>query len=275
VGNGKREKDIDRGIFDGMLMCSDFDGTLYSHGVAPANTDAIRYFMDNGGLFTLCTGRDGRVLNAGNLPFTPNTVGACMNGAMIYDFVSKEILEKYPLGEEYPEILEELIEAMPLKSADIVSENLRIGFSTDSREEFDAARAQIDSPVYKLVVYKDEPSRDWIPEPARRLCAGRYNVLSNSKNCFEITAFGINKAFGVKKLMELTGARTLITVGDCDGDVSMFQVADLRFSVANAIPELKVLSSYVTRAGVKEGAFPEIVAILENIVREKAARGGK
>lgn len=269
----KTEERIGRGIFDGMLICSDFDETLYSHGVAPANTDAIRYFMDNGGLFTLCTGRDGRVLDAGNLPVTPNTFGACMNGAMIYDFITKTIVEKYPLGEDYPAILQELIGAMPLRSADIVSENLRIGFSADSETEFQEALARIDSPVYKLVVYKAEPSRDWIPEPARRLCAGRYNVLSNSKNCFEITAEGINKAFGVKKMMELTGARTLITVGDCDGDISMFRLADIRFSVANAIPELKALSDYVTRADVREGAFPEIVSILENTAREKAARG--
>ena len=245
--------------FTGVLICTDFDGTLYHHGIAPVNARAIQYFMDRGGSFTLVSGRDGRLLNSGNLPFTPNAPAACMNSGMIYDFVRDRILLKRPMAEDYCEILADLIAAMPLRRADIVSEALRIGFNTDDPEDFARARAQITTPVFKLVVYKAEPSDEYVPEIAVKTLRGRANILSNSRSCFELTAPGVDKAFGARCIKALTGARVLITVGDCNGDLSMFRVADDSFAVANAIPELKAVAGHVTAASVDEGAFPEIV----------------
>ena len=245
--------------FTGILICTDFDGTLYSHGIAPANVPAIDYFMKRGGKFTLCSGRDGRLLNGGNLPFTPNAPAACMNGGIIYDFQKDAILTRNPMADNYYVLLQDLIDGMELRCADIVSENLRIGFNTADPDDFARARAQISSPVYKLVVYKAEPSDDWVPEAAKRICSGRANVLSNSRNCFELNAPGIDKAYGARTVKEYTGAKILITVGDCDGDMSMFRIADDSFAVGNAIPELKAISGHVTEATVSEGAFPEII----------------
>ncbi|MBO4326209.1 MAG: HAD hydrolase family protein [Clostridia bacterium] len=245
--------------FTGILICTDFDGTLYHHGIAPPNAAAINYFMDHGGLFTLCSGRDGRLLNGGNLPFTPNAPAACMNGGMIYDFIADKIIRRNPMTDDYPKLLEDLIEGMPLRRADIVSEDLRIGFDTADPEDFASARAKITSPVFKLVAYKAEPSDDLVPEAALRICRGRANVLSNSRNCFELNYPGIDKAFGAKLIKELTGAKLLVTVGDCNGDISMFRVADDSYAVGNAIPELKEIAGHVTESTVDDGAFPEIV----------------
>lgn len=245
--------------FTGILICTDFDGTLYDHGIAPSNAPAINYFMEHGGLFSLSSGRDGRVLAGGNLPFTPNAPAACMNGAMIYDFGRGEILLKRPMAPDYYVLLDELTASMPLRRVDIVSENLRIGYDTSDPEDYENAKSRIDSPVYKLVVYKAQPSEDWVPEIASRICEGRANVLSNSRNCFELNAPGVDKAFGAQYVKKLTGARMLVTVGDCNGDLSMFRVADDSFAVGNAIPELKRIAGHVTEATVSEGAFPEIV----------------
>ena len=248
--------------FTGILICTDFDGTLYSHGIAPANVPAIDYFMKRGGMFTLCSGRDGRLLNGGNLPFTPNAPASCMNGGLIYDFQNDAILKRNPMSADYYVILQDLIDGMSLRRADIVSEELRIGFDTAEPEDFVSARAKITSPVYKLVAYKSEPSEDWVPEAAKRICEGRANVLSNSRNCFELNAPGIDKAYGARTVKEYTGAKLLVTVGDCDGDVSMFRIADDSFAVGNAIPELKAIAGHVAEATVSEGAFPEIVRAL-------------
>ena len=44
------------GKFSGVLLCSDFDGTLaYKTIVPPSAIEAIRYFQDHGGRFTLAT----------------------------------------------------------------------------------------------------------------------------------------------------------------------------------------------------------------------------
>ena len=46
------------GKFDGILLCSDWDGTLFDGTSIPENNvEAIRYFQRNGGTFTLSSGR--------------------------------------------------------------------------------------------------------------------------------------------------------------------------------------------------------------------------
>ena len=46
------------GKFDGLLLASDFDDTLFDGGVSipGRNLEAIRYFTGEGGYFTVATG---------------------------------------------------------------------------------------------------------------------------------------------------------------------------------------------------------------------------
>ena len=47
------------GKFDGVLLVSDFDDTLYGLDlrVCPRNIEALNYFIAQGGRFTVATGR--------------------------------------------------------------------------------------------------------------------------------------------------------------------------------------------------------------------------
>ena len=47
------------GKFDGILICTDLDGTLYRNDktVSKENREAIEYFKNEGGYFTFITGR--------------------------------------------------------------------------------------------------------------------------------------------------------------------------------------------------------------------------
>ena len=47
------------GKFDGILICTDLDGTLLrkDKSVSKENIEAIEYFKKEGGLFTFVTGR--------------------------------------------------------------------------------------------------------------------------------------------------------------------------------------------------------------------------
>ena len=57
------------GKFDGILLASDFDDTLYGWDlrVPERNLEAIRYFTGQGGYFTVSTGRAHRTF----APFAP------------------------------------------------------------------------------------------------------------------------------------------------------------------------------------------------------------
>ena len=75
------------GKFDGYLICTDCDGTLTnSQGqLSDENAAAIRYFQQEGGLFTISTGRFPKhVLNFKD-KFWPNCYQVVGNGTTIFD----------------------------------------------------------------------------------------------------------------------------------------------------------------------------------------------
>ena len=69
--------------YDGILFCTDYDGTLFYDGVHPDNLEAIREFMENGGRFTLATGRANYEVRQADLPVHHNAPMLCMIGSRI------------------------------------------------------------------------------------------------------------------------------------------------------------------------------------------------
>lgn len=89
------------GKFDGVLLLSDFDNTLVytedallSGGRLPplnsANREAIHYFMAEGGIFSVATGRalPSFAPIAPTLPMNGPTI--LFNGAALYDFARED-----------------------------------------------------------------------------------------------------------------------------------------------------------------------------------------
>ena len=76
------------GKFDGILFCSDVDGTLMNGKtpVSEKNIKAIEYFEANGGAFTACTGRHPRIVSTVLADVTLNAPIMGYNGAIIYDW---------------------------------------------------------------------------------------------------------------------------------------------------------------------------------------------
>ena len=88
-------------LFDGVLIASDLDGTLTSPTgeILPQVRDAIRYFIDNGGHFTVCTGR----VYLGFHRYSPEIINAPVllaNGGMAYDYAQRKIAVFNGIGPE-------------------------------------------------------------------------------------------------------------------------------------------------------------------------------
>ena len=102
------------GIFSDVLLTVDYDRTLTGpDSVVPQrNLDAIRYFMDNGGAFTLNTGRSTttarKLLNTlpVNAPMVLYNGSACYENGQLVDPVLID-LELWPtvmaVAEAFPE----------------------------------------------------------------------------------------------------------------------------------------------------------------------------
>ena len=82
------------GKFDGVLLVSDFDDTLYSgqNQVAPRNLQALDYFIAQGGRFTVATGRAHRTFAPYAHLVSLNAPAVLSNGSALYDFQSEEMV---------------------------------------------------------------------------------------------------------------------------------------------------------------------------------------
>ena len=100
--------------FEGMLLITDFDGTLACHGtISKENCSAIRYFQENGGLFTFSSGRQLGWVKKWSHLVMPNTWVSLVNGALICDPTEREIVFRQYSGRELLELAPRIFEACP------------------------------------------------------------------------------------------------------------------------------------------------------------------
>lgn len=76
---------------------------------------------------------------------------------------------------------------------------------------------------------------------------------------------GIDKGFGVRALTEVMGYRgKIVAVGDGENDLAMFEAADVKVAVANAVEELKRAADIVLSREDGEGVL-ELIGMLEDL----------
>ena len=81
------------GKFEGVLICSDLDGTFIGAGDAiSVNKNAVEYFIEEGGRFTFATGRNIAHLLNSELYTIINAPACLLNGSVIYDYKEGQIL---------------------------------------------------------------------------------------------------------------------------------------------------------------------------------------
>jgi hydroxymethylpyrimidine pyrophosphatase-like HAD family hydrolase len=83
------------GLFDGCLLASDIDGTLiFGEELPEENIKQIEYFISEGGIFAVCTGRT--LLGSRNIIDGLEFIGPSvfMNGALVYDCKTDEIINQ-------------------------------------------------------------------------------------------------------------------------------------------------------------------------------------
>jgi len=261
------------GKFDGILLCSDYDGTLYAHdplpgfpaGIPQENIDALQHFMAEGGLFTLCTGRRGK---SAPMDIVPNAPIIGLSGTEIYDARTGTVKRLFTMGEVWRQITMDFLPGGCAAREDVA----KISIVTD-RDSYPfpiddpaapAFVAACREPVCKVLFYFTVPrtAPDPVPPEVRAHCRGIVNPLSNGRNAFQITALHAHKGTGVRYLKEQTGARLLVCAGDWDGDIPMLREADIGYAVANAHESTKAAAHRIT-VRAENGAIAAIIADLE------------
>ena len=276
------------GKFTGLLLASDYDNTLtYTEEalrlcrpmppVSKANQAAIRYFMAEGGIFSVATGRAKPAFEAvaDGVPMIGPTV--LFNGAAIYDFSTGKYLCEAFLPETARAHIAQTIRELPFAAVELYHDNNDIHalqpndvtrrhlHVTHSPTVIVDSMEQVPSPISKAL-FSTEPAHqaallDYLRGQG---WYGDYEIVASSESLVELTARGANKGGMVRRLAALLHIpqANVACVGDHANDISMLTWAGMAFAPANALPEVRALPCVRTLPDCREDAIAALIAVL-------------
>lgn len=261
--------------FDGILMCTDLDGTLYKKDktVSKENKEAIEYFKQNGGKFTFITGRPPTISSDAYSIINPNAPFGCNNGGGVYDGVNKNYLWVQALSDDSRVLIDYIENEMDDMGIQINTES-GIYFHKDNIameyfrkvtgcENILKRHEQISEPILKIIFATTDEEK--ILKLASLLTshpkAKEFDFIRSERILYEIVPKGIDKGTALKKIAELTNSHTTIAVGDYDNDIGMLKAADISYAVKNASENAKKAADRITVSN-EESA---IAAIINNL----------
>ena len=263
--------------FKGILFTTDLDGTLLRKDktISPENLAAIKYFMDEGGIFTFITGR----IPMGAMPvlrqLEPNAPFGCINGGGIYDYSKGKMIWQINLDKSVIPLVEHVDKNLPEMGIE-VNTHEKIYFSKKSRA---TETHRIDEGFPDLTDHYTEVTNDF----AKILFAGeekyidalenlllshkdaeKFDFIRSDKEYYEILPKGSSKGNLVVKLAEILGIdiTKTISAGDNDNDVSMLEATQISFAVSNASPLAKAAATHLTVSN-EEHAIAKIIDDLD------------
>ncbi len=264
--------------FDGILMCTDLDGTLLrgDKTISRENKEAIEYFKSEGGLFTFITGRMPYYVSDMYEAINPNCPFGCVNGGGIYDHRRGEYLWTLPIDDS----VRVLIEYIDKNLHDVgiqVSTFYKTYFSKDS-EAMTAFRkaaglpniirhySDVTEPIAKILFADFKESNIQLLQSLLEAhpLAEKFSFIRSDKTLFEILPKGVDKGTLLVKMAELLGIdmKRTVAVGDYNNDVPMLCAAGLGVAVSNAVEAALAAADYVTVSN-EEHAIAKIISELD------------
>ena len=263
-------------LFEGTLILTDLDGTYLfdDHHISKENRDAARYFMDNGGLFTVATGRS----KAGMEHFFPeleiNAPAILYNGSVIYDFERKADVLDTCVGQEGFA----LCKALEANFSDIgieVYANHTPFVAQDhywTRRHFQNVKMpwnfcpaeSIPQLWLNLVLTGEEDRLPAVAEFIQRQFPGRFFVQYSSPHMLEVMHPEANKGVAASRLRDLLGIRPekVYVAGDGPNDLQLLRSAFHSCAPADACTEILSIARHILPE-YKQHAIAHLISEME------------
>lgn len=249
--------------FKDLIIYSDVDGTLlrsWGEGVKPSvdqeNIKAIKFFIDNGGHFSIASGREYNSIMSFfdynlNLPIVQS------NGAAVYDYAQRKVVYHNYLSID---IKKEIINlCLKNKKYYLCCGTLDGIYQVDFNDERDTSLHDIErkhvsvdfcleNDLCKLCYVVDEKDMEDVKKDVDKLkCRKLINALQSSSIYYECFDINTSKANGIKQAIaysKLTN-KTLICIGDYYNDVDMLKIADIKVCPNNSPDDIKQMCDFV------------------------------
>ena len=271
------------GLYSDILLTVDFDRTLTApdSSIPERNFEAIRHFMDNGGAFTINTGRSVPMYRRLIDQVEVNAPLLLYNGSAAYDKKTGELSLLRPIDMDMADTVRELLEMFPDLTVEIQGVDAHYNFIPSKKwDDFcvynqcthETVTPDTDmGPFLKFTIYGEfhdntvprffisTPEEKVRMDAAEQLLIERFGdkveVFRSATRLIDIHAKGVNKARAARDLQHRLGRKILICAGDAENDIPMLEEADFAFSPADG----GVADRFENVCPCAEGAVADVI----------------
>ena len=270
-------------LFSDILLTVDFDRTLTAPDstIPQRNIDAIRYFIDNGGAFTVNTGRSVPMTNWFRDKVPVNVPLLLYNGSAAYDVTTDQWSQCYPLDLDPEIIINDLQSRFPDLTVELQGTYAHHIFYNNPRWEAYcennlcpweyADPAKLPCAFLKLALYGEfrqntvasmydateaELARfDEAVGYIEKTYGDKVDVFRACARIADLHAKGCSKLASARELQQRLGRRILVCVGDGDNDLPMMGGADYAYCPSDAI----IREKFENVCSCAEGAVADVI----------------
>ena len=281
-------------LFSDVLLTVDYDRTLTApdSSIPPRNMEAIHYFMDNGGAFTINTGRSLSMAKPIMDSVPMNAPILLYNGSAAYDLEKQELLFCHEIDLDPWETVAKCRELFPDLMTEI--QGLNANYRLWDNPAWDAFYAHIGvahefvqpgddiGPFLKFSVFgpitsvdadnffvanaQEKARLDQVYDITKEVFGHKCQVYRSGDKIVDLLTPGVSKGLSARRLKKELGRKLLVCAGDADNDRPMLQDADYAFVPADAA----LAGEFPTVCKCAEGAVAEVIyekipEILKNI----------
>jgi len=267
-------------LFSDVLLTVDFDRTLTGmDGKIPErNLEAIRYFMANGGSFTINTGRSTNTMRA-HMDVPVNAPLLLYNGSAAWE--DGQLVNQREIDLPVWETLDHLHALFPDVTIEVQAVDTHyfiyhtpgaISYYENMGWDYKiAAHGQDMGPFLKFTLFGESATRtvsglymgsqeefsyfDCVEETINRLYGDKVDVFRAATKLVDIHAKGISKLRAARDLQARLGKKILICVGDAENDLTMLRGADYAFCPADGV----VADRFPNVCPCDEGAVADVI----------------
>lgn len=271
------------GIYSDVLLTVDFDRTLTAPDstIPQRNIDAINHFIENGGAFTVNTGRSVPMYSS-KLDLVPvNAPLLLYNGSAAYDRERREFTFATPIDLPMVQTLRRTMELFPGCVVELQGLDAHYLFEPNEMwKNYNIHNgcpwafcdlADAPGPFLKFSVYgqlrdvtvadlyngtaEEFAAFDAIQEKLEEVFGDKCVVFRAANRIIDIHAKGVSKAASARRLQRELGRKILVCVGDGENDVTMMEAADYAWCPGDAI----IRDRFETVCNCAEGAVADVI----------------
>lgn len=271
------------GIFSGCILASDYDGTLAdSNGqISDEVRKALKYFTENGGLFTVCTGRTKQGFHAFDSELM-NAPILLANGSMAYDYkngktVFADCIEKDGepeiryIKDNYPDLGIEMYGA-DFKSYVFNPKPRNVSHFEFQFIDFEVVEDIPESlfPAVKVMILVGEDRCIDFQKFLDSAPLDKIKYIPQYGDFIEFVSKTSDKGRGLLKLAEAYGIdkSRVFSIGDGANDVTMLKAAAVGFVPENGCDLAKAAGNIIVKSN-DESAVADAIYRIEKIISEE------